>query len=123
MTASDFQRLVSEMRKRQDEALALKGADYTRSDPNRLTNFNRRASDTGLTPLQVWAVYAGKHLDAIMALVTTGKLESEAIESRFIDLQNYLYLGMAIILEGVVETSEKPPPVWVDILDDVNESK
>ena len=51
-----------------------------------------------MTTVQVWAVFANKHWDAIMAFIKTGKAESEAIEGRFDDVHNYLYL-----LEGIIK--------------------
>lgn len=100
MNQESFDQLLAASRARQDNLLKVKGADYTRRNPDRLANFKRVAGDTGLTPLQVWAVYASKHWDALMAFVQTGKVESEAIEGRFDDLHNYLYLGEGLITEN-----------------------
>lgn len=98
MNQKEFDLIVNEARVRQDGLLRVKGADYTRHDPDRLANFKRVAVGIGLTPLQVWAVYANKHWDAIMTFVKTGRTESEAIEGRCDDLHNYLYL-----LEGLIQ--------------------
>ncbi len=100
MNAADFDLLVRAARARQDTILKTKGADYTRHDADRLANFKRTAEGIGLSPLQVWAVFANKHWDAIMAFIKTGKAESEAIEGRFDDMHNYLYL-----LEGLLQES------------------
>lgn len=97
MTSEEFNKLVATARTRQDELLLKKGADYTRHDPDRLSNFKRAAKDIGITPLQAWAVYSNKHWDAVMAFIKTGKAESESITSRLDDLHNYLYL-----LEGLL---------------------
>jgi len=78
--------------------LKTKGADYTRHSADRLANFKRNAEAVGVDPLIVWAIYAGKHWDAVMAFIKSGKTESEPIEGRLDDLHNYLYL-----LEGLVE--------------------
>jgi len=98
MNTSEFNEIVKSSRNRQDVLLKKKGGDYTRHDPDRLSNFKRLAKDLDLPTIKVWAVYAGKHWDAIMAFIKTGKAESEAIEGRFDDLHNYLYL-----LEGILE--------------------
>ena len=98
MNSSEFNLLVDAARVRQDHLLKVKGADYTRHSEDRLSNFKRNAEAVGLSPVQVWAVYAGKHWDAIMAFVKTGKTESEGIEGRLDDLHNYLYL-----LEGLLK--------------------
>lgn len=99
MNLEEFLAVVNDSRHKQDELLRVKGADYTRQDEDRLSNFKRAAIAVGLSPLQVWAVYAGKHIDAIMTYVKTGRVESEHIESRFNDLINYCYLGLALIKE------------------------
>ena len=98
MTADQFTALVLQARARQDRLLDVKGADYTRKNADRLWNFKQTAREVGITPLQCWAVYAGKHWNSIMAYVQTGKVESEAIEGRLDDLSNYLFL-----LEGLLQ--------------------
>ena len=99
LVSSEFDKIVVTARQRQDHLLKVKGDDYTRHEPDRLSNFKRAAAGLGISPLQVWAVYASKHWDALLAFVKTGKAESEAIEGRFDDLANYLYLGEALIKE------------------------
>jgi hypothetical protein len=91
--------LVEKARTRQDEIMKAKGQDYTRHDPDRLANFKRLAKDTDVDITKVWAIYAGKHWDSIMAFVKTGKVESEDIVGRIDDLHNYLYLLEAILSE------------------------
>lgn len=100
MDSATFDAIVAEARKRQDALLKAKGADYTRHDPDRLANFKRVAREVGITPLQAWAVYGGKHWDAIMAYIKTGKAESESIYGRLDDLANYLYLLEGLLREG-----------------------
>ena len=100
MNSNEFNELVGIARARQDDLLLKKGADYTRHDVDRLSNFKRNAASVGLTPLQIWAVYFNKHIDAIMAYVKTGKTESEAITGRIDDSINYLYLLEGLIKEG-----------------------
>ena len=105
MTTQQFNEIVVAARLRQDKLLKTKGDDYTRHDQDRLSNFKRLAKDLDLSPIKVWAVYAGKHWDALMAFIKTGKAESEAIEGRFDDLHNYLYL-----LEGLLEDEKQEQP-------------
>lgn len=103
MDRTQFDTLVAAARARQDSLLAAKGADYTRHDPDRLASFKRLAKELGVDPRIVWAVYAGKHWDAIVAYVKTGRAESEALQGRLDDLANYLHL-----LEGLVTEGELP---------------
>ena len=99
MNLTAFDSFLKEARVRQDLIMLQKGGDYTRGVDDRLANFKVTAEAIGLTPLQVWAVFAHKHWDAIMTYTQGGKVASENIEGRFDDLINYLYLGMALIEE------------------------
>ena len=81
-----------------------KGGEYA-GDKDRLANFTRNATALGLRSEQVWAVYAGKHWDAIQQYVqdmATGKsrYRSEPIEGRADDLIVYLILFKAILEES-----------------------
>lgn len=98
MNADQFVALVTAARARQDEILQTKGLDYTRHEEDRLSNFKRSALAIGIDPLQVWAIFFNKHVDAVMAFIKTGKVESEAIEGRLDDIVNYIYL-----LEGLLK--------------------
>jgi hypothetical protein len=80
----------------------LKGGEYS-GDDNRLENFVRNATALGVEPELIWAVYAGKHWDAIQQYckdVSSGKERErlEAIEGRFDDLIAYVMLGKAMVL-------------------------
>lgn len=93
-----------------DEALRVtqsKGADYTTGDTDALKNFKSVAKDLGLTPLQVWGVYAKKHFDAVMAYAKTGgQNESEPIKGRLIDVINYAALFYGLVMEDVLEKTD-----------------
>jgi hypothetical protein len=80
-----------------------KGGEYA-GDADRLANFRRNAQALGLTMEDVWAIYAGKHWDAIQQYVKdarTGhkRLRSEPITGRADDLIVYLLLFKAIVEE------------------------
>jgi hypothetical protein len=91
------------------EVLQTKGQDYSGDD--RLGNFRRLAERLGLTPLQIWAVYFTKHIDAIMTFARTGRVASEPIRGRFADARNYLDLGLAMIEEAQDAAQSKPATV------------
>ena len=99
MNTEQFIEVVRAARVRQDDLLVRKGIDYTRRGNDRLSNFKQNAEALGLSPIQVWAVYASKHWDAVMSFIKSGHLESEAIEGRIDDLSNYLYLLEALLNE------------------------
>lgn len=72
-----------------------KGKDYA-PGTDILANFYRVAQVTGVDALVVWGVYVTKHVEALNAYVTTGKLESEPIDSRIVDVIVYAALGYYI---------------------------
>ena len=86
-----------------EESLALtlkKGKDYTKGSEDVLRNFKETGADLGLSPEQVWGIFAKKHFDAIMSYIKHGgKHESEPIAERIKDLLNYLVLLYAILNE------------------------
>jgi hypothetical protein len=89
--------LIEDFRKRQDELLQTKGNDYTMANEDRCHNFKEVAAFVGITPMQAWAVYYLKHVFAICTQVKYGKVQSEDIYERFIDANNYSYLGLALL--------------------------
>ena len=99
----DFNTLLNTTIKSIIDLSKSKGGEYA-GDEDRLANFTRNAKALGLKPEQVWAVYAGKHWDAIQQYVqdmATGKERerSEPIEGRADDLIVYLILFKAILEE------------------------
>lgn len=102
-----FELTVDQLR----ELTVLKGGEYAPGG-DRLENFKKNAAALGLEPEVVWAVYAGKHWDAVQTYVrdlATGKerKRSEPIAGRFHDLMVYLLLGLAL-LEDRNERSQHP---------------
>ena len=81
----------------------LKGGEYA-GDNDRLANFRRNGAALGLPMETVWAVYAGKHWDAIQQFIRDsreGKTRErlEPIEGRIDDLIVYLVLLKAMVEE------------------------
>lgn len=74
-----------------EAVLKSKGPDYSDAS-DAFDNFKRRGKEAGITPEQAWAVLAGKHWDAIMTFVRDGKVRSEPICGRLLDLRNFLDL-------------------------------
>jgi hypothetical protein len=97
MNRSQFQVLIDEEFQTISNLNNTKGKDYA-GDEDALSNFKRHAEALDLTPEQVWAVYAGKHWDAIQTYCKAGQVESEAIEGRIRDLVLY-----GLLLLGLVE--------------------
>lgn len=109
MNQADFQKHVNLMMDKMLELLSCKGDDYAMGE-DRLSNFKEIARMCGVTPIQVWAVYCGKHFSALMNYASKGRLESEPVEMRFVDLANYAVLGAAIARECGDFDSPEPVP-------------
>lgn len=80
-----------------------KGGEYA-GDADRLANFRRNGNNLGLPMETVWAVYAGKHWDAIMQFIKDDRngVQRERMESiagRVDDLITYALLFKAMLDE------------------------
>jgi len=80
-----------------------KGGEYA-GDTDRLANFRRNGERLGVPMELVWAVYAGKHWDAIQQFVQDlvakrDRQRAEPISGRVDDLIVYLILFQAILEE------------------------
>lgn len=89
------------------ETVQTKGLKYTEGSGDRLANFKKEAAEIGLTPLQVWSVYFGKHLSAIKHYLKTGQNIGEDIcDTHIHDCIMYLFL-----LEGLVKDQAEGEPL------------
>lgn len=84
-----------------------KGKDYSRGEADTLSNFKRHAEALGLTPEQVWAVYASKHWDAVISYCKHGQVESEPIAGRIDDALTYL-----LLLKGLIADRRNAVLAW-----------
>lgn len=98
MTRNEFQSLMKTEFENLLETNNRKGHDYA-GDDDALSNFKKHADELGLTPEQVWAVYAGKHWDSIVTYVREGDVKSEPIEGRIHDLILYGFLLLGLVEE------------------------
>jgi hypothetical protein len=64
-------------------------------------NFERQAARAGLSPARVWCVFASKHWDAVSSFATRGRVESEPIAARLVDIVNYCQLLAGMVHEGI----------------------
>lgn len=103
-TLSEFQAKARELldvaeqiRERKNPVYALDNED---SDYHQ--NFRFISDVVGITPLQVWAVYALKHVTSIMTYVKNSDVEQpEDLDGRFADLINYTLMGFSLYREEV----------------------
>ena len=105
MTIPDFDTHLEQIIADCRDTLTAKGRDYAGS-ADKFANFKRVADAAGLDPLQVMYIYAAKHWDAVSTFVKTRKLASEPIESRFVDLLNYVFLMSGIVREMTLKGKE-----------------
>lgn len=101
MTRTEFQFLFNSFIKELETLSNLKGGEYA-PNADRLENFKRNAEELGLTPFDVWAVYAGKHWDAVRTFVRDQREGRERprledIGSRAHDLALYCILFLALV--------------------------
>jgi hypothetical protein len=104
MTNDDFKQITDKLL---DDCMlvmhATKGVDYATTD-DRLANFNEQAAQYGLTPAQIWMVYAGKHWDAVVRAIkknpTHPQKKGEPLRENFKDLIVYALIGYAISVQA-----------------------
>lgn len=102
MDRTEFQSMLQGEFDRILELNTTKGNDYAGNE-DALANFKNAAVRLGLTPEQVWGVYADKHWSAIMTYCKDGQVESEPIEGRIRDAVLYLLLLMGLVIEKNAE--------------------
>lgn len=96
MDRNEFLALLEDEFSKIVEINKTKGHDYA-GDQDALANFKAGAARLGLTPVQVWGVYASKHWSAIETFIKEGDVKSEPIEGRIQDAILYLFLLMGLI--------------------------
>jgi hypothetical protein len=103
VSPSEFDSVLEKTFERMRDLSTLKGGEYS-GDIDRFENFTRNARNLGLTPYQIWAVYAGKHWDALMQFIkddgqSRERTRAEPIEGRIDDLLVYLCLLHGMLYE------------------------
>ena len=116
MNTSTFNACTQELLEHCRKIRDSKGIDYTDGE-DRLSNFKTNAKRWCTNPRLVWAIYFGKHLDAIASHVHRGQVESEPIKDRIADAINYLILYWALINDsgpGPVPRSPEPALIMTE---------
>lgn len=113
-THAQYDKLVKATIEQINSLSKLKGGEYA-GDQDRLANFRRNAAALGLNMETVWAVYAGKHWDAIQQYVKDlqdGKTRprAESITGRADDLIVYAILFKAMVEEREAAPQTEPAP-------------
>jgi hypothetical protein len=102
MKRTEFQQLMKEEFDRLLETNNTKGHDYAGED-DALRNFKVQAKAAGVTPEQVWSIFAGKHWEAVQTYVREGDVLSEPIEGRIHDLLLYGFLLLGLVKDKEFE--------------------
>ena len=99
MNQTDFERYTKYLLSKSADLLITKGSEYAGSE-DRLANFKRGATATGVPQATVAFIYLTKHLDSVAShLRDPSRTLSEPIEGRLCDLLNYVILLAAILHE------------------------
>lgn len=98
MKRVDYVALMDDHYAKITEINRTKGHDYA-GDDDALANFKQAAEKLGLTPEQIWGVYADKHWSAVMTFIKEGDVKSEPIEGRLHDVILYSFLLLGLIEE------------------------
>ena len=82
------------------DIMNAKQPEYTNKSIDVLHNFKSTAENIGITPMEVWAVFFNKHIQAILSHAGDPYMhQAEPIDSRYADAINYLFLGFAMLVE------------------------
>ena len=82
------------------DIMNAKQPEYTNKSIDILHNFKSTAESIGITPMEVWAVFFNKHIQAILSHAGDPYMhQAEPIDSRYADAINYLFLGFAMLVE------------------------
>src|SRR3990172_12413162 len=99
MNNTEFIEFRNKFNEECEDILGTKGEAYTQNSIDRHKNFKANAEKLGLTPLQVWAVYFNKHIDAIIHFIKNNKEGPEGVRSNMLDARNYIDLGVSLVEE------------------------
>jgi hypothetical protein len=112
MTAKEYQTMRAEFLKATLELSDSKRIEYTEGNhlDNVLWTFENSAIDVNVTPMKVLVIFLNKHLSSLRSYFRTGKeYSTESIESRIMDIINYLLLLVAMIRsQKCIKESIKP---------------
>lgn len=100
MTAKEYSDMRAEFLKDTLKLSDAKRIEYTEGNhlDNVLWNFENSAKIVNSKPMKVLAIFLNKHISSLQNYFRTGKeYSTESIESRIMDIINYLLLLVALI--------------------------
>ena len=100
MNKKDFQETRKYILDKAQDIMDAKQPEYTNKSMDVLYNFISTAKSIGIEPMEVWAVFFNKHVQAILSHAGDSNMkQAEPIESRYADAINYLFLGFALLIQ------------------------
>ena len=100
MTKKEYQETRKYILNKAQDIMDAKQPEYTNKSIDVLNNFKSTAESIGITPMEVWAVFFNKHIQAILSHAGDSSMhQAEPIDSRYADALNYLFLGFAMLVE------------------------
>lgn len=100
MTQKEFIETKKYILEKALDIMDAKQPEYTNKSIDVLHNFKSTAESIGITPMEVWAVFFNKHIQAILSHAGDPYMhQAEPIDSRYADAINYLFLGFAMLVE------------------------
>ena len=100
MTQKEFIETRKYILDKAQDIMDEKQPEYTNKSIDVLYNFISTAKSIGIEPMEVWAVFFNKHVQAILSHAGDPNMkQAEPIESRYADAINYLFLGFALLVE------------------------
>ena len=100
MTQKEFIETKKYILEKALDIMNAKQPEYTNKSIDVLHNFKSTAESIGITPMEVWAVFFNKHIQAILSHAGDPSMhQAEPIDSRYADAINYLFLGFAMLVE------------------------
>jgi hypothetical protein len=104
MKKNIYKALSKQLTQAAEDIMKKKQPEYTNKNEDVLYNFKSTAKSLDLSPMEVWAVFFHKHVQAIMSHAHNPEMhEAEPIESRYADAINYLHLGYSLMKEREIQ--------------------
>lgn len=98
MTNLEFKETKKYLLDKCQEIMDAKQPEYTQKNIDVLNNFKSTAESIGIEPMEVWAVFFNKHIQAILTHAGDPNMhQAEPIETRYADAINYLLLGFSLL--------------------------
>jgi hypothetical protein len=98
MTKQEFEETKKYLLDICQQIMDVKQPEYTQKNLDILHNFKSTAESIGIEPMEVWAVFFNKHIQAILTHAGDPYMhQAEPIESRYADAINYLLLGFSLL--------------------------